>query len=458
MQGKSRRRPNADAAGRAAGASGTSGASDASDVAAAEPDTNASDENMKKLIDEFRSTLEEPVVISIAMDFDLVKDFDQVRQMLSQLAETAPAEAATGFDASGLGSSTEIDGARRDDTGTSPDGLDSWVENENSTTFSEYSDMAENRCLTSLADLTDDQKIQELRVVFQDRWRDTTLQLVLRRCNGSLEDALDELLNRQYLEETGQFQKGVDGFAVEDDEEVGLSRGKSRSIRKTKAPKKKMIPIAYKSVSSSGDDDGELQSAKDFAGATTTTKTSRQARPLPTPGPLLTHPRPITTTSPLLSATTTTPLSPTSPTGSSTTHLLSTAASLRRMGPLGRQAAVVYTERARSERALLAAQASRDAEALVERQSSATHIDLHGVFVMDGVRITRRKLWGWWNGLDGENRKVLARQEGFTVVTGIGRHSEGGVSRMRQAVGAYLRNDGWRFEVLTGRFLVTGRA
>jgi hypothetical protein len=126
------------------------------------------------------------------------------------------------------------------------------------------------------------------------------------------------------------------------------------------------------------------------------------------------------------------------------------------MGPLGRQGAVVYTERAREEIRTFSAQASVMAEALVAQQSTDSMLDLHGVFVMDGVRIAKQRVWAWWNSL-GENRKALAKRQGFTVVTGVGKHSAGGVSRLRQAVGAYLKNDGWKMETLTGSFYVTGR-
>jgi hypothetical protein len=62
----------------------------------------------------------------------------------------------------------------------------------------------------------------------------------------------------------------------------------------------------------------------------------------------------------------------------------------------------------------------------------------------------------WWNGL-GEFRTDKARQQPFTVITGLGRHSAGGVSHLRQAVAAALLQDGWKMQVETGRFVVTGR-
>lgn len=137
----------------------------------------------------------------------------------------------------------------------------------------------------------------------------------------------------------------------------------------------------------------------------------------------------------------------------------SSAAQLHRRGassPLYRQAASYYTDRAR-EQARYAQQAtSTAADLLVEQQSTSSSIDLHGVLVHDGVRIARQKTQDWWQGL-GEFRARRAREEGFTVITGLGRHSASGVSQLRQAVAAALLQDGWKVQVETGKFVVTGR-
>ncbi|KJZ74581.1 hypothetical protein HIM_05931 [Hirsutella minnesotensis 3608] len=138
---------------------------------------------------------------------------------------------------------------------------------------------------------------------------------------------------------------------------------------------------------------------------------------------------------------------------------LSTAAQLQRRGgssPLYRQAATFYTDRGRDlgRRAQLAT--SNAADLLVHQQSTPHSIDLHGVFVQDGVRIALQKTQEWWNGL-GEFRARKAKEQGFTVITGLGRHSAGGVSHLRQAVAAALLQDGWRLQVDTGKFLITGR-
>lgn len=122
-----------------------------------------------------------------------------------------------------------------------------------------------------------------------------------------------------------------------------------------------------------------------------------------------------------------------------------------------RPVAGVYAERAREQLEAYRAVEVRKYEALVNEQSSAGHIDLHGVPVADGVRIALEKTSNWWADL-GDNRTKKAREKGFVVVTGLGKHSAGGVSRLRQEVGAALKREGWRVTVETGQFVVTGRA
>ncbi|KAL9943433.1 hypothetical protein D7B24_008983 [Verticillium nonalfalfae] len=133
------------------------------------------------------------------------------------------------------------------------------------------------------------------------------------------------------------------------------------------------------------------------------------------------------------------------------------AASFKKGGsnPLYRQAAAYYAERGRAQAQTYAQARSVAADMLVTDNSSRKVIDLHGVEVADGVRIARERAWAWWQGL-GEYRDLEAR-DGFTVITGLGRHSAGGVSRMRQSVAAALIEDGWKVSVETGRFRITGR-
>lgn len=131
---------------------------------------------------------------------------------------------------------------------------------------------------------------------------------------------------------------------------------------------------------------------------------------------------------------------------------------LRRGGSnhLYKQAAVVYRERSHEHAQNSHALTSVAANLLVEKQSTASSIDLHGVTVSDGVRIARQKVLVWWEGL-GEYKTRKAAQQSLTVITGIGRHSASGVSRLRQAVAAALLQDGWKMRIETGRFVITGR-
>ncbi|OLN85209.1 Smr domain-containing protein [Colletotrichum chlorophyti] len=136
-------------------------------------------------------------------------------------------------------------------------------------------------------------------------------------------------------------------------------------------------------------------------------------------------------------------------------HSFSTAGQVYKKGHLYRQAAGFFAERGREEARNYAMAKSVAADMHVASTSTANEIDLHGVEVADGVRITRERVWEWWNSL-GEYRARKA-QEGFTIVTGRGLHSAGGVSRLRQGIIAALINDGWKVSVGTGSYRVTGR-
>ncbi|SPQ23278.1 e33a5dc3-1058-4528-a290-681455243632 [Thermothielavioides terrestris] len=391
--------------------------------------------------EEFRSVLDESLIVLIANERDVVQDYTEIRDVLNQLAEPAREEADSGFDPSGLGSLAELQGLQLDETTASRTGLES--SGDRATTISEFSDQFENQRLTEKSNLSDEEKIQELKLVFNNVFQDHTLRFILKRCAGDLGRALDELLNRQHLQESGALPKGVDGFFSPEDEDRQPSNTRAARAHKGKGTgqrkgKKQTVVVNYKAISPTVDD-GELEGAKDFVRPTG----SRGSSSTPSLPPPVRAPLPASSPAVL----------PATDLGAAN---LRAAAALRRMGPLGRQGAAVYTERAREEARAFSAQASLMAEAHVAQQSTDSMLDLHGVFVMDGVRIAKQRVWAWWEGL-GENRKALAKQNGFTVVTGVGKHSAGGVSRLRQAIGAFLKNDGWKVETLTGSFYVTGR-
>lgn len=123
---------------------------------------------------------------------------------------------------------------------------------------------------------------------------------------------------------------------------------------------------------------------------------------------------------------------------------------------LYRQAAGFYAERAREHAQSALHATSTAADLLVEQQSSVDTIDLHGISVQDGTRIARQKAADWWDRL-GEFRSQKARERPLVIITGIGRHSAGGVSQLRRSVAAALLQDGWKVEVGTGKFVLKGR-
>lgn len=128
--------------------------------------------------------------------------------------------------------------------------------------------------------------------------------------------------------------------------------------------------------------------------------------------------------------------------------------------PLMRGAAGYYSQVARDLNANLKVMKESDADALVNSQSTPTRLDLHGVSVQSATRIAREKTWAWWESL-GETRIPGGGRagvgQGFYIITGQGRHSEGGRSRITPAVFKTLNNEGWKIEVGSGGLYVLGR-
>lgn len=125
-------------------------------------------------------------------------------------------------------------------------------------------------------------------------------------------------------------------------------------------------------------------------------------------------------------------------------------------------AAAYYSQLGRELTALSAGATADAADALAERQSGAAVLDLHGIDVLNGVRIAVERVEGWWEGL-GERRVngrggAEERGEGFRVVVGAGRHSEGGKGKLGPAVTKALRARGWRVEGAGAVLVVKGKA
>ncbi|KAL2001916.1 hypothetical protein VTN02DRAFT_1011 [Thermoascus thermophilus] len=99
------------------------------------------------------------------------------------------------------------------------------------------------------------------------------------------------------------------------------------------------------------------------------------------------------------------------------------------------------------------------ADALVDSQSTSDLLDLHGVSVQDAVRIASQRVSQWWESLgDAKYRPGGGgpARRGYRIVTGVGRHSHDGTSRIGPAVAKMLAREGWRVEVGEGVLTVTG--
>jgi hypothetical protein len=124
-------------------------------------------------------------------------------------------------------------------------------------------------------------------------------------------------------------------------------------------------------------------------------------------------------------------------------------------------AAAYYSQLGRDAHASLLSASAVEADTLVESQSSPTQLDLHGVGVKDALRIASAKVWGWWEGLGESKVRVGGGRngvgDGYRIVTGIGRHSEGGRARLGPKVCRKLVEEGWKVEVGSGFLTIMGR-
>lgn len=123
--------------------------------------------------------------------------------------------------------------------------------------------------------------------------------------------------------------------------------------------------------------------------------------------------------------------------------------------------AAYYGQVSRDYYALSSGANAAAADELVATQSNSSQLDLHGVDVLNAVRIAQEKVEQWWQGL-GESRAngrigASERQSGYRIVVGLGRHSEGGRSKLGPAVRKMLTDKGWKNELNGAVITVYGR-
>ncbi|KAK4549482.1 hypothetical protein LTR36_006479 [Oleoguttula mirabilis] len=121
-----------------------------------------------------------------------------------------------------------------------------------------------------------------------------------------------------------------------------------------------------------------------------------------------------------------------------------------------------YSQVGREFHALSSNASAAAADQLAAAQSTSGQVDLHGIDVLNAVRIAQEKVEEWWYGL-GESRVngrlgAEDRQTGYRIIVGLGRHSEGGRSKLGPAVSKTLRQRGWRIEPAGAVIVVRGKA
>ncbi|KAL9005680.1 MAG: hypothetical protein Q9188_001539 [Gyalolechia gomerana] len=123
-------------------------------------------------------------------------------------------------------------------------------------------------------------------------------------------------------------------------------------------------------------------------------------------------------------------------------------------------AASYYSAVGRDATASLQRYEAAVADARVNLQSRTGEVDLHGVSVKDAVRISQDQVEIWWEaeGQEWARAGKVMGGKGLRIVTGIGRHSEGGRGKLGPAVGAMLVREGWKVEIEQGVIHVTGKA
>ncbi|KAJ4423860.1 hypothetical protein N0V82_001444 [Gnomoniopsis sp. IMI 355080] len=457
------------------------------------PEHGDVDDLTTTLIDEFRTRLDDTLIIAILSDFDLTQQFDEAHGILEGLAQDVTAEEASVLDAAGL---EPTDETTNSSNAVGLSGLE-WCDttgNPHETTDSAriLSDTSSNidwaHCLAeqfegldlpkdvNVAALDDDGKVAELKLMFAEL-NEVDLRLTLKKAKGDFTKACEELLNIQYLEENGLRPKGIDG-AFRDDQMVNY-QSKSRdsffclsSYRsddfKEKDKGKNRLDVDYRLAPI------DLSEGED-AFNRGQNKSQRLVRRNSLPRVITSHnvgekstfSAPI---SPLIKPTDWQTVRPKKKTYSElateaaasraiANQTMEAAYSAYRRGKsdaLYRPVAGVRAEQAREQRARARLIEQEQHEAFVDRSASSDSIDLHGVPVADGVRIALDRTQNWWIAL-GENRAKKAREHGFVVVTGVGNHSSSGVSRLRHEVGAALKREGWRVQIETGQYVITGK-
>ncbi|KAG9040642.1 hypothetical protein FS837_000366 [Tulasnella sp. UAMH 9824] len=124
----------------------------------------------------------------------------------------------------------------------------------------------------------------------------------------------------------------------------------------------------------------------------------------------------------------------------------------------GGEVALYYAEEAREFERQSREWSMKAAKAMVNsrqaKSKDSNSIDLHGTNTQEALAIAREAVHDWWSTYGSEDGKGPTKY--FSIITGRGNHSRGGVGVIGPAVKNFLESEGWRFTQRPGTFVVTG--
>lgn len=208
-------------------------------------------------------------------------EYKAARTTLEGLAHGAASEEATGFNPSGISNVPDEAVLELSDDVSTSETTNSHQASRNRDTDTSPSDAASSTTestylmprLTTFNNESEEDKVLQLQCLFPEL-KEYDIKHSLKGANGDFQAALDDLLNIQYLQSTGQQSKGVDGF-FQPDEEIGKSK---RNKRKGKASVSSLNADSAAEVKGSRDVEKEMKRKELVSRSQTRADIYRQAK------------------------------------------------------------------------------------------------------------------------------------------------------------------------------------
>jgi hypothetical protein len=412
----------------------------------------ATDQSIEGVIVELEARymlLDSSLIRAIASDYDIHTQYAEIIEQLELLTAEVAADDDLDFDPSGSGGhklpstkDSQETAQYQSSSSVEGSGIETTPHSELVTLANALSSVGTDSRDNSSTDLSslryfvtldDNDKLTRLADMFPDMKTFDHIH-ALKKANGNFVRAVESLLTQAFLQEESTIigedtipLKGIDGFA----EQYIVPARRKRRNRKDK------------SKSSSSELSEEI---------------------LPKYAPLKLN---LTETSDSFSALTPKSQSTLNPVGGSYAESAQrefTKASeyyrRSKSNHLMGGAAAYYSSVGREHLANAKHTVSAHADQLAVKQSSATHVDLHGMTLDDSRRVALEYVSKWWDDL-GEGRVNQGGKstigQGYQVIVGKGNHSAGKISVLGPAVFKALEAAGWKVQIGNGVLIVKGR-